>query len=201
MRVRLVPINGGEAIELTRPITVVGRRRSCDICLEHPSVSKVHLVLVQTDGAVLFRDLGSTNGTKVNGKRVRRGALLPGDTLSVAGQRFKVEFVADGDAMAASATELMDEPERQRPDAVRRVFRADELQKGAPSESDELHEGEARPADHESSDWADAPELPPDDDAEVDTDRSGERRGQAEEGEKQEEEPYRSSLLFPELDE
>src|SRR5262249_21741266 len=56
----------------------------------HKSVSKLHCVIVKTDGLLLLRDLGSTNGTRVNGQRVRRAALLPNDQLSIASFRFKV---------------------------------------------------------------------------------------------------------------
>ena len=52
----------------------------------------MHCVIVKTDGLLLLRDLGSTNGTRVNGTRVRRAALLPNDKLSVANLHFRVLF-------------------------------------------------------------------------------------------------------------
>ncbi|MGV2335173.1 MAG UNVERIFIED_CONTAM: FHA domain-containing protein [Planctomycetaceae bacterium] len=71
--------NGGPAITLTSSITVVGRSsRLCELVIDHSSISKQHCMLVKTDGLVYVRDLGSTNGTRVNGQRVIRGALLPG---------------------------------------------------------------------------------------------------------------------------
>src|SRR6185312_5590654 len=60
--------------------------------LDHKSVSKFHCVLVKTDGVLLLRDLGSTNGTRVNGQRVRRAALLPNDTLAIANLKYTVKF-------------------------------------------------------------------------------------------------------------
>ena len=92
MRAQLLAAEGGPPIEITRDITVVGRKEGCDVRLDHKSVSKQHCVLVRTDGLLLLRDLGSTNGTRVNGKRVRRAALLPNDLLNVAGFGFKVYF-------------------------------------------------------------------------------------------------------------
>ena len=47
-------------------------------------------VIVKTDGLLLLRDLGSTNGTRVNGQRVRRAALLPNDQVSIAHFKFRV---------------------------------------------------------------------------------------------------------------
>jgi pSer/pThr/pTyr-binding forkhead associated (FHA) protein len=40
----------------------------------------------------LIRDLGSTNGTRVNGQRVRRAALLPNDTLAIANLKYQIKF-------------------------------------------------------------------------------------------------------------
>src|SRR5262249_42858336 len=62
---------------------------------DHKSVSKMHCVIVKTDGLLLLRDLGSTNGTRVNGQRVRRAALLPNDKLSIAGYKFTVYLGPD----------------------------------------------------------------------------------------------------------
>lgn len=92
MRAQLVPLEGGSPIEIVKDLTIVGRKEECDVCLNHKSVSKMHCVIVKTDGLLLLRDLGSTNGTRVNGQRVRRAALLPNDQLSIAGYKFKVHF-------------------------------------------------------------------------------------------------------------
>ncbi len=93
MRARLVPLDNAPAIDLTHDLTLVGRAAECcDVTIDHKSVSKLHCVLVKTDGLVLVRDLGSTNGTRVNGQRVRRAALLPNDHLSIAGFRYRVRF-------------------------------------------------------------------------------------------------------------
>src|SRR5271167_2928659 len=71
-------------------MTLVGRKEDADVRLEHKSVSKMHCVIVKTDGLLLLRDLGSTNGTRVNGTRVRRAALLPNDQVSIAHFKFRV---------------------------------------------------------------------------------------------------------------
>ncbi|MCS6977793.1 MAG: FHA domain-containing protein [Gemmatales bacterium] len=92
MRAQLIPLDGGAPITLTKELTVVGRNPTCDVRLDHKSVSKLHCVLVKTDGLVLIRDLGSTNGTRVNGIRIRRGHLLPNDKLQIAGCHFQIIF-------------------------------------------------------------------------------------------------------------
>src|SRR6185437_4957061 len=90
MRAQLLPLDGGSPIDISKDLIVVGRKEDCDLRLDHKSVSKVHCVLVKTDGLLLLRDLGSTNGTRVNGTRVRRAALLPNDQLSIAHYKFRV---------------------------------------------------------------------------------------------------------------
>jgi pSer/pThr/pTyr-binding forkhead associated (FHA) protein len=95
MRARLIPLDGSDPIEITRDLTVVGRKEDCDLRLDHKSVSKMHCILVKTDGLLLLRDLGSTNGTRVNGQRVRRAALLPNDQIAIAGFKFRVYLGPD----------------------------------------------------------------------------------------------------------
>jgi predicted component of type VI protein secretion system len=95
MRAQLLPLDGGPPIDITKDLVVVGRKEDCDVRLEHKSVSKMHCVLVKTDGLLLLRDLGSTNGTRVNGTRVRRAALLPNDQISIAHYKFRVYLGPD----------------------------------------------------------------------------------------------------------
>ncbi len=95
MRARLVSVDSSPSIDLVRDLTLLGRDDDCDVRLDHKSISKLHCVIVKTDGLLLVRDLGSTNGTRVNGQRVRRAALLPNDMLSVANVKFRVQFGAE----------------------------------------------------------------------------------------------------------
>ncbi len=96
MLAQLIPVKNGPPITLTKPITVVGRSsRLCDLAVDHNAVSKIHCILVKTDGLIYMRDLGSTNGTRVNGQRVIRGALLPGDQISFGGAAYTVYLGPD----------------------------------------------------------------------------------------------------------
>lgn len=91
-RAALVPLNGGPPVEITKDMIVVGRTTNCELRLNHKSISKLHCVVVKTDGLLVLRDLGSTNGTRVNGTRVRRAVLLPRDKLSFANHHFVVHL-------------------------------------------------------------------------------------------------------------
>ena len=104
MRARLVSADGGPSIDLLKDMTLFGRDEDCDARLDHKSVSKLHCVVVKTDGLLLLRDLGSTNGTRVNGQRVRRAALLPNDTVAIASVKFVVKFGAELDKEDAADT-------------------------------------------------------------------------------------------------
>ena len=91
MIARLIPVNGGQPIVLKRDVTVVGRKSElCDIQIDKNSISKIHCLIIKTDGLLFVRDLCSTNGTRVNGQKITRGALLPGDELSLASTKFEV---------------------------------------------------------------------------------------------------------------
>jgi pSer/pThr/pTyr-binding forkhead associated (FHA) protein len=95
MRAQLVPLDGGPPIEILKDLVVIGRKEDCDVRLEHKSVSKMHCIISKTDGLLMLRDLGSTNGTRVNGTRVRRAALLPNDQVSIAHFKFRVALGPD----------------------------------------------------------------------------------------------------------
>lgn len=103
MRARLIPLDAGSPIELVKDLTLVGRNEDCDVRLDHRGVSKLHCMLVKTDGLILVRDLGSTNGTRVNGQRVRRAALLPNDHLAIATYRYQVKLGEDDGLPVAAA--------------------------------------------------------------------------------------------------
>jgi hypothetical protein len=95
MQIKLTPIAGGRPIELERELTVVGRLDECDLKLDDKSVSKLHCVLFCDGQQVLVRDLGSTNGTRVNGQRIRRASIATDDQLSIANCSFRVTVVVD----------------------------------------------------------------------------------------------------------
>lgn len=137
MIARLIPVKGGEPILLKKDVTVVGRKSDlCDLQIDKNSISKIHCVIVKTDGLLFVRDLCSTNGTRVNGQKITRGALLPGDELSIASIKFEVEL--SGDAKAEN-----DEPveENQRTEMLSAFDLEEErLDSDAGSESDSGNE-------------------------------------------------------------
>lgn len=88
----LVPVGGGDTIPLIRDKVTIGRRESCDVCLRYPNISGKHCELTYQEGYWMIRDLGSTNGIKVNGIRVGQKPLHPGDEIAIASRKFTIEY-------------------------------------------------------------------------------------------------------------
>ena len=92
MPVRLVALDGTADIPLAGLLTVVGRHPGCDVRLVSSRVSRRHCCLAIGGDGVLVRDLGSTNGMRINGRRVDEGLLRPGDMLTIAHLRFRLDW-------------------------------------------------------------------------------------------------------------
>ena len=73
----------GERRELDKRRVVIGRGKDCDVQLPDPNVSRRHAELRQEGATYWVIDLDSTNGTEVNGRRLRRAKLESGDTITL----------------------------------------------------------------------------------------------------------------------
>ncbi len=73
----------GRSLRVDKRRVVLGRSRECDIQIEDPNVSRRHAELRQEGSTYWIVDLDSTNGVEVNGRRVKRAKLVPGDTFTV----------------------------------------------------------------------------------------------------------------------
>ena len=82
----------GKAVELKKETTLVGREKGCDLVLGVESVSARHAELKITPQGILVKDLGSTNGTFVNGKKVTEKLLKDGDEVAFDVVKFKVSL-------------------------------------------------------------------------------------------------------------
>ena len=86
----------GAEYALTAEETLIGRNPTTDITLLDESISREHAIVAWDAAAGCFsiEDLQSTNGTRVNGKRVRSAPLADGDEIQVGHTRFRF-FVSD----------------------------------------------------------------------------------------------------------
>jgi hypothetical protein len=81
---RAIVSMGGRRYVLDGPVATLGRSSECDCVFEDPNISRRHAELRQaSNGDWAIRDLGSTNGVKINGRRVDSARLAPGDEVTL----------------------------------------------------------------------------------------------------------------------
>lgn len=104
------PLGGGDPVTLTKPELVVGRRPSCDICLDFENVSGKHCVLLFHSQLWHVRDLGSTNGTTVNGAPLSsEHTVMPDDELGIAGHIYHIDYEPGAPATIMDKGHLIEE--------------------------------------------------------------------------------------------
>ncbi len=103
MYYRLVRINtarGGntQSWVLNLP-AIVGRGEEASVCIDDESISRSHCqLLLGPDESLVVRDHGSTNGTYVNGDRIKQThSLVPGDALQLGSVTLIIEYASDTD--------------------------------------------------------------------------------------------------------
>jgi hypothetical protein len=80
---RALLVGEGRRTVLSGERVLLGRSRECDVQLADPNVSRRHAELRRDDGGWSVVDLGSTNGIKLNGRRVDHAPLEPGDRITL----------------------------------------------------------------------------------------------------------------------
>ena len=73
-------------------VTVIGRREDCDLCIPLMVVSKRHCQVSFEQDKLNIRDLGSRNGTFINGRQIEESALNPGDRIQIGPVSFAVQI-------------------------------------------------------------------------------------------------------------
>lgn len=92
----LVDIDGQRYL-LTGPVTVIGRGSDADIIVDDPGISRRHLEIRVTPDGIIASDLGSTNGTFVEGHQVPAATLVDGNTITIGRTRILFWTGADDD--------------------------------------------------------------------------------------------------------
>ena len=78
-------LNKGDEYIVHKPVTLIGRNESCDLIVSDPLVSRRHCHILWDGVYCTVEDLGSTNGTYVNGQPLTAAYVLrPGDRLQIA---------------------------------------------------------------------------------------------------------------------
>ena len=92
VQTRAVVVLGDRRYVLEGPRAAIGRSRQCECVLRDPNISRRHAELcMEADGSWRIADLGSTNGIRVNGRRVDDAPLRPGDRVELGKTSFRFE--------------------------------------------------------------------------------------------------------------
>ena len=87
--------------QLTKDRSTIGRRPYNDVVIDNLAVSGEHAVIQMAGGQASLEDLGSTNGTYVNGKAIKKHELVHDDSIEVG--KYKLKFL-DGEAVSSPAS-------------------------------------------------------------------------------------------------
>jgi hypothetical protein len=86
-------ISGGKRLVVGPAGVTVGRSRQCDVTLDDPNVSRTHAEIRPRGGSWVLTDLGSTNGSRLNGRRLEGPEVLkPGDAIELGTSRIQFEL-------------------------------------------------------------------------------------------------------------
>jgi pSer/pThr/pTyr-binding forkhead associated (FHA) protein len=103
----LMNLNGPvQEYNLAKPVITLGRAHTNDIILDDGRISRSHARLDFDPHGVTIVDLGSSNGTRLNGVPIQRATLQPGDTLSLGGQQLK--YLVESPAEDVGSTSVID---------------------------------------------------------------------------------------------
>ncbi len=149
MPAQLLSLTDGPSILVNKPILLIGRHPECDIQIDSRKVSRRHCCLAQVADYLVVRDLGSTNGIRINGVRVLEGKLKERDELTVGGNRYQVTWDVPPRAPIRSGRAGEKKPELQPP-----------VPSLAPNEDDLLEACEEPIPLAEPVDSAPAPRIP-----------------------------------------
>ena len=93
MGFQLVVVQGRSAtqtLKIGTGVMTVGRQQECQLRIASSQVSRKHCQIFEKKGLLLVKDLGSANGTLVNGRRVDRQVLKAGDVVTIGRVEFEV---------------------------------------------------------------------------------------------------------------
>jgi predicted component of type VI protein secretion system len=92
-----------QTITLKKLPAVIGRGKEAKLSIAHPMISRRHCELFEKGGLLMVRDLGSLNGTRVAGRRIKEAPVPPGGEFSIGPLSFSAEYQFPGDRKALPA--------------------------------------------------------------------------------------------------
>lgn len=120
---------GGEKIfTWDKPEMLIGRGSNCEISLFEAQVARRHARLLREDDRYIVEDLGSTNGTQVNGKRISTHGLAPGDVIGIGTHEIVFRIETAGATTVEAAAQAASESPLQADTALHAVAKPAENQ-------------------------------------------------------------------------
>ena len=106
----LRPLGGGDPVPFMKDTLIVGRRPTCDVCLDFEDISGKHCEFKFVNGIWHIRDLGSSNGTTVNGAKINSPTgVMPEVEIGIGRHLFHLEYDPAGPASIGQNHGMMDE--------------------------------------------------------------------------------------------
>lgn len=97
----LIALAEGVNITLDKPIILIGRHQECDIQIPSRKISRRHCCIAIVNDHLVIRDLGSTNGIRINGVKVVEGQLQADDEVTIGNMRYQLRYFAEGETQRA----------------------------------------------------------------------------------------------------
>jgi pSer/pThr/pTyr-binding forkhead associated (FHA) protein len=91
-------------VNLTKDRTTIGRRSHNDLVIDNLAVSGEHAVMIMSGSDVYLEDLGSTNGTTVNGQPIKKHLLQHADMVEIG--KYRIRFLVNGSGEGASNVDI-----------------------------------------------------------------------------------------------
>ena len=104
MPYRLASTDGTLSFELNHISCIVGRAPNADLPVVDPTVSRRHAQILSDENGLTVHDLGSSNGTFVNGNKITEAPIVPGDVIAFGKVSFRLEGESPKVQTAATAT-------------------------------------------------------------------------------------------------
>jgi pSer/pThr/pTyr-binding forkhead associated (FHA) protein len=94
---QLVALAEGANIPLDKPILLIGRHQECDIQIASRKISRRHCCIAVINDHLVIRDLGSTNGVRINGMKVVEGNLQANDEVMIGNMRYQLKWITESE--------------------------------------------------------------------------------------------------------
>jgi predicted component of type VI protein secretion system len=167
MPAQLLALDDGPSILLDKPILLLGRHPECDIQIDSRKISRRHCCIAQVNDFLVVRDLGSTNGVRINGVRVLEGRLNDGDELTIGTTRYQVTWEDEAGNVAGRKAAPVVRPKPPVPPAEDDLLESSDEPVPLPDPDSPPHFDPSRPvkmdeAEEEGLDGPSSPVLPAD---------------------------------------